>query len=126
MHYSASRDELENWQQFLGRKDVKYLMLVYSRADPVGGISIRGVSHQSKHSIFRFFPRRDGDRSNTNGHAIRWPSSEKVDRGRMAQNGSSIEARRTKSFLADIIGFRLSHIRSPVYVNAPHKIIARL
>lgn len=44
--------------------------------------------------------------------------AEKVDRGRMGQNGSSIEARRTKSFLADIIGFRSSHIRSPVCVNA--------
>lgn len=82
------------------------------------------VSHQSEHSIFHLFPRSVLSLS----LSTRWRSfeykrtrnqmAEKVDRGRMGQNGSSIEARRTKSFLADIIGFRSSHIRSPVCVNA--------
>lgn len=106
--------------------DVKYLMLaIYIY---IYYIHERILSHQSKHSISHFFPRRVlyNETAIVGIHAIRWPSSEKVDRGRMAQNGSSTEARRTKSFLADIIGFRSSHIRSPVCVNALRKIIARL
>lgn len=111
---------------FLGRKipyarDI-YIYILYSRADPQLPIEALDFPFLSTTCSLE----RDGDRWNTSGHAIRWPSSEKVDRGRMAQNGSSTEARRTKSFLADIIGFRSSHIRSPVCVNALRKIIARL
>lgn len=83
------------------------------RQPPIGALDLPSLSTKRSLSLSLSTRWRSFEYKRTRNQM-----AEKVDRGRMGQNGSSIEARRTKSFLADIIGFRSSHIRSPVCVNA--------